>query len=88
MTVAEGIGTATESILDMVGPERKELNMSYHFDQTYLGLLPRRIVDPKGWSLLEFKNIYTKWEAASGIITVGPPDDFDPFARHQHLQYF
>lgn len=63
MTVAEGPGTSTENVLDLVDPDRKELNMSYHFDSAYLGLQDRKMVDPKGWNLVDFKAVYTKWDA-------------------------
>lgn len=62
MTVAEAPGTTPENILDLVGEDRKELNMAYHFDLHYLGLSERRTLSPEGWALSEFKEIFTKWD--------------------------
>jgi oligo-1,6-glucosidase len=63
MTVAEGPGTTTENVLDLVSEDRHELQMSYHFDHTYLGLLPRKMIAPVARNLIEFKNIFTRWDA-------------------------
>lgn len=65
MTVAEGAGVTTEDGLLYVDADRKELNMLYHFDGVGLGYLPnsKKIIDPKGWSLIDFKNVYSKWDA-------------------------
>lgn len=64
MSVAEGIGVTTTEALNFVDPDRKELNMLYHFEGMDLGYLPNQFKtpDPKGYSLLEFKNIYSKWD--------------------------
>jgi oligo-1,6-glucosidase len=65
MTVAEGAGVTAADALDYVDADRKELNMLYHFEGVSLGYLPDslKIPDPKGFSLIEFKNIYSKWDA-------------------------
>ena len=63
MTVAEGPGTTTENVLDLVREDRLELQMSYHFDHTYMGLLPRKMFSPAASSLVEFKKIFTRWDA-------------------------
>ncbi len=65
MTVAEGPGTTTENVLEYVAEDRPELNMAYHFEAIDLGLQPpeRRLLDPNGWSLIDFKNVYSKWDA-------------------------
>ncbi len=65
MTVAEGPGVTTENVLEYVAEDRRELNMAYHFEAIDLGLQPpeRRLLDPNGWSLIEFKEIYSKWDA-------------------------
>ena len=64
MTVAEGAGVTAADALDYVDAERNELNMLYHFEGVSLGYLPDslKIPDPKGYSLVEFKNIYSKWD--------------------------
>ena len=64
MTVAEGAGVTAADALDYVDAERNELNMLYHFEGVSLGYLPDslKIPDPKGYSLIEFKKIYSKWD--------------------------
>lgn len=81
MTVAEGPGTTADDTLDYVDPDRHELNMSYHFEGVGLGLQPHsmKLVDPNGWSLVEFKAIYSKWndvfaEKGWGTIYLGNHD--------------
>ena len=66
MTVAEGPGTSPENILDFVGEDRNELNMSYHFDISNLGHknVAKKLVDPNGWDFLEFKKIFARWDEA------------------------
>ncbi|MFN2444441.1 MAG: alpha-glucosidase [Vicinamibacterales bacterium] len=65
MSVAEGAGVTTAEALDYVDADRHELNMLYHFEGVALGYLPGslKIPDPKGYSLVGFKNIYSKWDA-------------------------
>ncbi len=64
MTVAEGPGTTVENILDFVDEDRRELNMSYHFEISNLGHkdLAKKLMSPDGWSFKEFKNIFVKWD--------------------------
>ncbi len=64
MTVAEGAGVTAADALNYVDADRKELNMLYHFEGVSLGYLPDslKIPDPKGYSLIEFKKIYSKWD--------------------------
>jgi len=64
MTVAEGPGTTTENVLDFVGEDRNELNMSYHFDISNLGHkdLSKKLMASEGWNFLEFKEIFKKWD--------------------------
>ncbi|MBS1796341.1 MAG: alpha-glucosidase [Acidobacteria bacterium] len=65
MTVAEGPGTTTENVLDFVDEDRRELNMSYHFDISNLGHkdLAKKLMDPAGWDFREFKRIFARWDA-------------------------
>lgn len=65
MSVAEGLGVTAETAHDFVDPDRKELNMLYHFEGMGLGYLPNQFkqMDPNGYSLLEFKKIYSKWDS-------------------------
>lgn len=64
MSVAEGIGVTTDDAHLYVDADRHELDMLYHFEGVSLGYLPNshKIPDPKGYSLVEFKNIYSKWD--------------------------
>jgi oligo-1,6-glucosidase len=65
MSVAEGLGVTTKTALNFVDPKRKELDMLYHFEGSTIGYLPGQYkqVDPKGYSLIEFKKIYSKWDS-------------------------
>ncbi len=65
MTVAEAAGSTAEDALKFVDPARKELDMMYHFEGVSLGYLPNEFkqMDPNGYSLVEFKKIYSKWDS-------------------------
>lgn len=65
MTVAEGAGTSVEDALLFTDPDRHELNMMYHFEGVSLGYLAGQFkqMDPKGYSLIEFKKVYSKWDS-------------------------
>ncbi len=56
MTVAEGAGNSFQDAHDMVDAERNELNMAYAFDGV-------DIAKPEGYSLLHFKEVFTKWDS-------------------------
>ena len=64
MTVAEGPGTTTENVLNFVDEDRRELNMSYHFEISNLGHkdLTKKLMSPEGWDFLEFKEIFRRWD--------------------------
>ena len=64
MTVAEGTGTNEKDALLYVDEDRNELNMLYHFEGMAIGYLPGQFkqIDPNGYSLVEFKKVYTKWD--------------------------
>ena len=64
MSLAEGAGMLKSTALNFVDPARKELNMGYHFEGTNLGYIPGyfKKMSPK-WSLVEFKKIYSDWDA-------------------------
>jgi len=68
MSVAEGVGIKTNTAMDFIDPERNELNMLYHFDAIDIGYLldVYKTIDPKGYDLLEFKEIYSKWNDLFG----------------------
>lgn len=63
MTVAEGPGISPEEAHKIVDPARQELNMLYHFEGVTIGFLPGEFkhVDPNGYDLITFKEVYTKW---------------------------
>ena len=65
MSVAEGAGVTASTAHNFVDEDRKELNMLYHFEGVSLGYLPGKFkqMDPKGYSLVEFKKIYSKWDS-------------------------
>ena len=82
LTVAEGLGVTTENALDYVDPERKELNLLYHFDGVGLGLIPGefKTPDPNGYNLVDFKKLYSRWdrvfaERGWGTIYLGNHDN-------------
>ena len=58
MTVAEGAGSTLDDAMALVDPARHELNMAYHFEGMDVGNF-----DPN-YSLLDFKQVYTKWDSA------------------------
>jgi oligo-1,6-glucosidase len=58
MTVAEGAGSTLKDAMDLVDPDRHELNMAYHFEGMDVGHF-----DPD-YSLLDFKKVYSKWDSA------------------------
>ncbi len=65
MSVAEGAGVTAETAHNFVDADRHELNMLYHFEGVSLGYVPGKFkeMDPKGYSLVAFKNIYSKWDS-------------------------
>jgi oligo-1,6-glucosidase len=65
MTVAEGMGVSTKDVLNFVDADRKELNMAYHFEGMGYGYLPGKwkTPDPKGYDLVGFKQIYSRWDS-------------------------
>jgi len=64
MSLAEGAGMTKETALNFVDEDRHELDMGYHFDGVSLGYIPGyfKKMDPN-WSLVEFKKIYSDWDA-------------------------
>jgi oligo-1,6-glucosidase len=64
MTVAEGPGTTSENVMNFVDEDRRELNMSYHFEISDLGHkdLAKKLMDETGWSFTKFKEIFVKWD--------------------------
>ncbi|UII19178.1 glycoside hydrolase family 13 protein [Fulvivirga ligni] len=57
MTVAEGAGSTFQDAIDLVAPDRHELNMVYHFEGMDVG----NSLD--GYDLKDFKKVYTSWDS-------------------------
>ncbi len=57
MSVAEGAGRNLQEAHDLVDADRNELNMAYAFDGV-------DIAKPNGYSLLKFKEVFSKWDSA------------------------
>lgn len=68
VSIAEGVGVKTEDVHLYIDPEREELDMLYHFEGMSIGYVPGgfKELHPDGFSLLEFKQVYTKWDKAFG----------------------
>jgi oligo-1,6-glucosidase len=56
MTVAEGAGTSPTDAMEFVDPDRKELNIAYHFESVSVG---DRLSD---LGLVKFKNIFSRYD--------------------------
>ncbi len=57
MSVAEGAGNTMEDAHNLVDANRNELNMAYAFEAV-------DIAKKDGYSLLHFKQVFTKWDSA------------------------
>jgi len=64
MTVAEGPGTHTHNVLDLVDADRQELNMNYHFDHQNIGVGERFIINDDFQNLVMFKQVMSDWDKA------------------------
>ena len=64
MSLAEVAGMTKATALNFVDANRKELNMGYHFDGVSLEYVAGyfKKMNPN-WSLVEFKKIYSDWDA-------------------------
>jgi oligo-1,6-glucosidase len=58
MTVAEGAGSSPEDAMQFVDPERKELNMAYHFESVDIGN------HLKDFGLVKYKDIFSRYDQA------------------------
>lgn len=56
MTVAEGAGDSPEAAMKFVDPDRKELNIAYHFESVDVG---RHISD---FGLVNYKDIFSRYD--------------------------
>jgi oligo-1,6-glucosidase len=57
MSVAEGAGNTLQDAHNLVDADRNELNMAYAFEAV-------DIAKPEGYSLLHFKEVFSKWDSA------------------------
>ena len=81
ISVAENVGIPVNEALSFVDPDRHELDMMYHFEGVNMGYIPGKFktLSVEGYSLIEFKNLYTRWDKAFehkgwGIIYLGNHD--------------
>nr|WP_315166390.1 alpha-glucosidase [uncultured Flavobacterium sp.] len=56
MTVSEGAGDSPEAAMRFVDPERKELNMAYHFESVDIGN------HVKDFGLVKYKQIFSRYD--------------------------
>ncbi|MCZ8230081.1 alpha-glucosidase [Flavobacterium sp.] len=63
ISLAEGAGMLTSTALNFVDADRNELNMGYHFEGTNLGYIPGYFKKMGPYSLVDFKKIYSDWDA-------------------------
>ena len=56
MTVAEGAGDSPKAAMKFVDPDRKELNIAYHFESVDVG---KHLLD---FGLVNYKNIFEKYD--------------------------
>jgi oligo-1,6-glucosidase len=64
--IAEASGISSDQALLFVDEDRKEMDMLYHFEGVMIGYIPGEFkkVDPGGFGLGEWKEVYTRWDAA------------------------
>lgn len=64
MSVGEGSGVTMEQVTNFIDPNKKELNMLYHFEGRNIPYLSAKEPLPQpNFNLIEFKNVYTKWDS-------------------------
>ena len=62
MTIGEGIGVTQEHAPDYVDPERKELNMIFHFDHMFMDRNQEDFFSLKKWGPADFKKVFRTWD--------------------------
>jgi len=79
--IAEASGISSDQALLFVDADRKEMDMLYHFEGVVIGYMPGEFkkVDPGGFELGEWKEVYTRWDLALkekgwGIVYLGNHD--------------
>ena len=66
MSMGEGIGIKPEQGNLYTDPDRKELQMIYHFDHMSLDWGKGGKFDPQEWKLTDFKRIFREWHQELG----------------------
>lgn len=68
VTISETPGIEKEDALLFVHKDRKELDMLYHFKGMELGYMHSHFKrpDPEGYSVVQFKELYTGWDEVYG----------------------
>ncbi|MBL7775918.1 MAG: alpha-glucosidase, partial [Saprospiraceae bacterium] len=81
MALGEGAGVTIDQALNFVAEDRGELDLFFHFDGQGLGYSAQgyRRMKPEGWTLAEFKDVYSRWsdvfaEKGWGSIYLGNHD--------------
>ena len=63
MSVGEGSGVSVDDVEKYIDPNRKELNMLYHFEGRNIPYIKAKVPLPiPNFSLKEFKAVYSKWD--------------------------
>lgn len=93
MTVGEGPGITENEALDYVGEDRKELHTIYHFDHLEIDRVFGSVAILKDWSLVDFKEIWNKWDKAMGktgwnSVILGNHDFPRMISRFGDAQYY
>lgn len=81
VAIAEAAGISSDQALLFVDEDRRELDMLYHFEGIVIGYIPGEFkkVDPAGYKLGDWKEVYTRWDAVLkqkgwGMIYLGNHD--------------
>ena len=66
VAIAEASGISSDQALLFVDADRKEMDILYHFEGVAIGYMPGEFkkVDPGGFKLGEWKEVYTRWDLA------------------------
>lgn len=65
VAIGEAAGISSDQALLFVDEDRRELDMLYHFEGIVIGYIPGEFkkVDPAGYRLSDWKEVYTRWDA-------------------------
>jgi len=93
VSVGEGVGVVSENALSIVGEDRNELNMVFHFDHMHMGRDDQDKFVTVEWELPEFKKIFREWDQALGnsgwgAIYLGNHDSPRMISKYGHSEGF